>query len=157
MQTIQVSTTLPTSADRVWYAMQSPATFLYVCRGLFGMPALSGRAEPLWAGERGTGWLWAFHVMPAYRHTIEVLEVDHDARMIRTHEHGGMLTSWDHTLQAEPIDEQRCRYSDTVAIDAGRATFAVAATAVQIYRYRQRRWHKLVRKHLMPDGPVYGG
>lgn len=157
MQTIQATTTLPTSADRVWYAMQSPATFLYVCRGLFGVPALSGRAEPLRAGERGTGWLWAFHVIPAYRHTIEVLEVDHDTRTIRTHEHGGILAGWDHTLHVEPIDERSCRYSDTVAIDAGRATFAVAALAVKIYRYRQRRWHKLVRKHLMPDGTAYAG
>ena len=157
MQTIEVATTLPTSADRVWYAMQSPATFLYVCRGLFGMPALSGRAEPLRDGERGTGWLWAFHVIPAYRHTIEVLEVDHDTCTIRTHEHGGILTSWDHTLHVEPIDQHGCRYSDTVAIDAGRATFGVAALAVQIYRYRQRRWHKLVRKHLMPDGTAYAG
>lgn len=119
------------------------------------MPALAGRSEALRAGERGTGWLWAFHVIPAYRHTIEVIEVDHEARTIRTHEHGGILTSWDHTLHVEPIDERSCRYSDTVALDAGRATFAVAATAVRIYRYRQRRWHKLVRKHLMPDGPAY--
>ena len=60
MRTIHLETTLPTSADRVWRAMQSPVTFLYVCKGLFAVPALSGRAEPLRAGERGTGWLFAF-------------------------------------------------------------------------------------------------
>ncbi len=64
MRTIHLETTLPTSADRVWRAMQSPVTFLYVCKGLFAVPALSGRAEPLRAGERGTGWLFAFHVYP---------------------------------------------------------------------------------------------
>ena len=61
MRTVHLETTLPTSADRVWRAMQSPVTFLYVCKGLFAVPALSGRAEPLRAGERGTGWLFAFH------------------------------------------------------------------------------------------------
>jgi hypothetical protein len=76
-------------------------------------------------------------------------------RTICTHEYGGLLTAWDHTLRVEPIDEHRCRYSDTVAIDAGRATRLVAAIAVGIYRYRHRRWHKLVRKHLLPDGPAY--
>ncbi|HZU48291.1 MAG TPA: hypothetical protein VFA16_13720 [Mycobacterium sp.] len=155
MQTIHVATTLPTSADRVWQAMQSPATFLYVCKGLFGIPALQGRSEPLRAGERGSAWLFAFHLIPAYRHTIEVLEVDADTRTIRTHERGGILTAWAHTLHVEPIDQHSCRYSDTVAIDAGRATAAVAAIAVGIYRYRQRRWHKLVRRHLLPDGPAY--
>jgi hypothetical protein len=155
MQTITINTTLPTSADRVWQAMQSPATFLYVCKGLFGIPALAGRSEPLRAGERGAAWLFAFHVIPAYRHTIEIVEVDDDSRTIRTHEHGGIITTWNHTLHVEPVDERTCRYCDTVDIAAGRATAAVAATAKWIYRYRQRRWHKLVRQHLLPQGPAY--
>jgi hypothetical protein len=155
MRTIHVETTLPTSADRVLRAMQSPVTFLYVCKGLFGIPALAGRAEPLRVGERGTAWLFAFHLIPAYQHTIEVTEVDETSRTVRTHEHGGILTAWNHTLNVEPIDENTCRYGDTVDIDAGRATALVATVAVGIYRYRQRRWHKLVRMHLLPQGPAY--
>jgi hypothetical protein len=155
MRTVHVETVLPTSAERVWPAMLSPATFLYVCRGLFGMPALAGRVEPLHAGECGTGWLFAFHVIPAYRHTIEIVEVDEHAGTVRTHEHGGIISVWNHTLHVESIDEHTCRYSDTVDIDAGRATAVVAMGAVGIYRYRQRRWRKLVRKHLLPAGPAY--
>jgi hypothetical protein len=158
-KTIDVSTELPTDADRVWAAMKQPATFLYVTRGLFGMPALAGRSEPVRAGEAGSGWLFAFHVVPAYRHTIEVVAVDEETRTLRTHEHGGVLRRWDHVLHAEPVSDggagatgtgPRCRYSDTVTIDAGRLTGVVAAMAVGIYRYRQRRWHRLVRKHLLP-------
>ncbi len=155
MRTIHLQTTLPTDAERVWRAMQSPVTFLYVCKGLLGVPALAGRSEPLRAGERGTGWLFAFHVIPAYRHTIEVLEVDDAKRTVRTHEHGGVLRAWNHTLRVEPVDAQTCRYSDTVEIDAGLITRLVAALAVGIYRYRQRRWHKLVRLQLLPQGPAY--
>jgi len=155
MRTIHLETTLLTGAERVWHAMQSPATFLYVCKGLFGVPALAGRAEPLRVGERGTAWLFAFHLIPAYRHTVEIAEVDEATRTIRSHEHGGVLRAWNHTLHAEPIDDNRCRYSDTVDIDAGRLTALVAAIAVGIYRYRQRRWHKLVRLHLLPQGPAY--
>jgi len=66
-----------------------------------------------------------------------------------------VLRAWNHTLKVLPIDEANCRYSDTVDIDAGRATAFVAALAVGIYRYRQRRWHKLVRRHLLPQGPAY--
>jgi hypothetical protein len=156
-RTINVSTELPADADRVWAAMQHPATFLYVIRGLLGMPALAGRTEPVQVGEAGSGWLFAFHVVPAYRHTIEVVEVDEASRTLRTHEHGGVLRRWDHVLHAEPLSgpEPRCRYSDTVTIDAGRLPGVVAAMAVGIYRYRQRRWHRLVRKHLLPTGPAY--
>ena len=154
-RTIDVSTELPTDADRVWAAMKQPATFLYVTRGLFGMPALAGRSEPVRAGEAGSGWLFAFHVVPAYRHTIEIVAVDEETRTLRTHEHGGVLRRWDHTLHVEPVSDGGCRYGDTVTIDAGWLTGVVALMAVGIYRYRQRRWHRLVRKHLLPTGPAY--
>jgi hypothetical protein len=155
VRTVHVETILPTDADRVWPAMLSPVTFLYVCKGLLSVPALSGRSEPLRLGERGTGWLFAFHLIPAYRHTIEIVEVDQAGKTLRTHEHGGILKAWDHTLHVEPIDEHSSRYSDTVDIDAGVATAFVAALAMGIYRYRQRRWRKLVRQHMMPQGPAY--
>ena len=135
--------------------MKQPATFLYVTRGLLGMPALAGRSEPVTAGEAGSGWLFAFHLVPAYRHTIEIVDVDEETRTLRTHEHGGVLRRWDHTLHVEPVSDGVCRYRDTVTIDAGRLTPVVAVMAVGIYRHRQRRWHRLVRKHLLPTGPAY--
>lgn len=155
MRSVHVETILPTDADRVWPAMLSPVTFLYVCKGLLSVPALSGRSEALRPGERGTGWLFAFHLIPAYRHTIEIVEVDQTTKTLRTHEHGGILRAWDHTLHVEPIDEHSSCYSDTVNIDAGVATVCVAALAIGIYRYRQRRWRKLVRQHMMPQGTAY--
>ena len=156
MRTVHLETILPTTADRVWPAMLSPVTFLYLCKGLFGFPALSGRSEPLRPDESGTGWLVAFHVIPAYRHTIEVVDVDEATKTVRTHEHGGLLKTWNHTLHVEAVDENCCRYSDTIDIDAGPATAIVAAAAIGIFRYRQRRWHKLVRKHMLaPQGTAY--
>ena len=155
MRTVHVETVLPTDADRVWPAMLSPVTFLYVCKGLFGIPALSGRSEALRLGECGTGWLFALHVILAYRHTIEIVGVDPASKTVRTREHGGILNAWNHTLHVEPIDERSCRYSDTVDIDAGVATIFVAALATGIYRYRQRGWRKLVRRHMLPQGPAY--
>ncbi|CRZ19111.1 hypothetical protein [Mycolicibacterium neworleansense] len=157
MQRIHVETILPTDTERVWQAMQQVPTFLYVCRGLFGVPALAGRTEPFQAGDRGTGWLFAFHVIPAYRHTIEVLDVDGATRTIRTHEYGGVLRSWDHTLHVEPVTDRSCRYSDTVEIDAGRLTSVVVALARGIYAYRHRRWRRLVDKHMSEAGLGAGG
>ncbi|SDW79219.1 hypothetical protein SAMN05421504_1011518 [Amycolatopsis xylanica] len=156
MRTIRVQTDLPTSAENVWQAMQHAASFLYVTRGLFGFPALAGRTAPFQAGERGTGWLLLFHLIPLSRHTIHLVEVDEATRTLRSRERGGVLKAWNHTLHVEPVDEQRCRYSDTVEIDAGRLTGVVARVAVGIYRYRQRRWRKLVHQHLLPTGPRYG-
>ncbi|UYP19568.1 hypothetical protein OED52_03080 [Rhodococcus sp. Z13] len=149
MRSLRLETELPTSAERVWEAMLSPVTFLYVVRGLIGMPALAGRATPLREGESGGGWLWVFHVIPAYRHTIEIVEVDPASHTIRTREHGGVLQQWNHTLHVEPAGEDRCRYRDVVDIDAGPLTPVAVAVAGVLFRYRQRRWHRLVRKHYL--------
>jgi hypothetical protein len=148
--TVHLNTELATDVSRVWNAMQRPDTFLYVVRGLFSVPKLAGRRTPFVAGESGTEWLFAFHVIPAYRHTINVLAVDPATHSIHTAEHGGILRVWNHTLAAEPIDESHTRYSDTVVIDASLLTPIVAQVARGIFRYRQRRWHRLVREHLAP-------
>ena len=157
-RTVTLATDLDAPAERVWQAMLMPATFLHVCRGLLRVPSLEGRIDPLVEGERGTAWLWAFGLVPAYRHTIEVVRVDAGAGIIATHEHGGVLRRWDHTLQVEALggDLRRCRYRDTVTIDAGVLTPLVAALAGGIYRYRQRRWRALARRHLAAPGPAGG-
>ena len=97
----------------------------------------------------------AFHVIPLSHHTIHLVEVDEGTRTLRSHEHGGMLRTWNHTPHVEPVSDVTCRYSDTVEIDAGRLPAVVASFSRGIYRYRQRRWHKLVHKHLLPTGPQY--
>jgi len=153
LRTIHVETHLPTDPEQVWHALLHPASFLYVSRGVLGVPALAGRTAPIREGECARGWLLLFHLIPISRHTIHVVEVDAATRTLRTREHGGPLRVWNHALHVEPAGPGQCRYSDTVEIDAGRLTRVVAVVAVWLYRYRQRRWHKLVRNHLMPEGP----
>lgn len=155
MKTIHLETELPTGADRVWEAMQYPGTFLYVTRGLFGFPALTGRTSRFRRSDQGSGRIVMFHVIPLWRHTLHLVELDDTTRTMRSREHGGAIRTWNHTLHAEPLGPDRCRYSDTIEIDAGPLTGVTAFTGRLIFRYRQRRWHRLVRKHLMPDGPRY--
>jgi hypothetical protein len=155
VKTVHVQTELPTTADHVWRAMRHPASFSYITRGLIGLPALAGRTEPFREGDRGRGLLLLFHVIPFSVHTIHLVELDEATRTMRSREHGGVIKTWNHTLHVEPAGGGRCRYSDTVEIDAGAMTGVVAALAKGLYRYRQWRWRRLVHKHLMPGGPRY--
>lgn len=56
-----------------------------------------------------------------------------------------MIDSWNHTLHVESAGPGRCRYSDTIEIEAGRLTGVVTLVARGIFRYRHRRWHRLIR------------
>jgi hypothetical protein len=118
--------------------------------------ARAGRTDqPFHQGETGTSWLVLFHVLPAWRHTIHLEELDPSTRTMRSRERGGVIKHWNHTLHVEPLGEQRCRYSDTVHIDAGLLTGLVAAVGALMYRIRQHRWQSLTRNHLLLSGPRY--
>lgn len=153
-RTIRIDCTLDAPADRVWRAMQQAGTFLYVTRGVLGLPALAGRTEPFVQGESAAGWLLLFHVVPLSRHHIHLVELDGSTRTMRTEEHGGLLRRWDHTLHVEPLDERRSRYVDVVVMDAGRATAVLSPLAIGFFRYRQWRWTRLVRRHLSAPVPT---
>ena len=146
--TIRVESVVDAPAARVWRALQSPATFLYVTRGILGMPALAGRTEPWQPGEVVKGWLLLFHVIPFSRHTMKVVEIDEDNRTFRAHERGGFLRVWNHSFHVEAAGPQRCRYTDTVELDAGRFTSVAAVGARWFFRYRHSRWRKLARRHV---------
>jgi hypothetical protein len=149
MATIRVTSLVEAPAHRVWTTLQSPATFLYVSRGLLGMPALAGRMDPWRPGEVVTGWLFLFHIIPISRHRIQVMEIEHDAMTFLAHERGGLLRAWLHSFTVVPEGPAACRYTDMVEIDAGRLTPVVAFLARWFYRYRHRRWRSLARRHLM--------
>ena len=147
-RTIHVETELAADADRVWSAMQHPASFRHVIWPVLAVPALSGRTDPVREGEVASGWLLFLSSIPVWRHTIHVVEVDGETRTIRTEERGGPLTRWDHVLHVEPTGPGRSRYSDTVTLDAGPLTASSAAIATALYRYRQARGRRLARRHL---------
>jgi hypothetical protein len=147
-RTIKAARTLPADADRVWGAMKHPASFLYVCRGLLGLPGLAGRTSGVVEGEVGTSRLMLFHVIPLHRHTIRIVHVDEARRRIETEEHGGVIRRWHHVLQVEQGPDGTSHYSDMVDVDAGALTPLVAFLGTFLYRYRQRRWKRLSLRHL---------
>jgi hypothetical protein len=141
-------TILEAPADRVWQAMLQPATMLYVLKGLFSFPALSGRIDPITAGETGAGWTLLLHVIPFARWTIHVVSVDPLMCTIATREGGGLIRRWDHTLHVERLDADRSRYTDAIVVEAGWLTPGVASTVGLIFSYRQWRLRRLARRHL---------
>lgn len=142
--TINRSTTLDATADRVWQAVTTPAAFRLVTRGLIrwqGAPRW--RTEPWREGESLTGLLVIFGVLPLSRHTITMERIDHDCRELQSDEHGGAIRSWRHLIRVTPVDEGSCVYEDIVVIDAGVATPVVATFARWFYGVRQQRWEQL--------------
>lgn len=147
MHTLTLTRTVPLDAPAalVWDAVRTPQAFRTVTRGVLRFPAIAGRADEWREGEQVVGLTWLFGVVPFNRHHLTVTRIDHERRTLTSDEHGGLIRSWVHDIVVEPLDEQRCRYTDRVVIDAGWATLPVTAYAWWFYRIRQRRWRRLAR------------
>lgn len=140
----------------VFEAALQPATFVYVTLGMLGMPALCGRQEPFRVGEKVSGRLFLGNLIPLWAHEIEIVDIDRDSMQLVSHERGGLVRMWHHTIDVEPVSPHDCRMRDTVQIDAGRASTLVTRWAARFYRYRHRRWDRLIRSWgEVPAWPVH--
>ena len=137
---VRVSTDLPIDAAAGMELLRKPALLRHIMRGLLGF---RGDVPDRWPGIGGsvTMRLWFFGVLPAWKHTIHIVEAD-DTHL-KTNEHGGFIRVWNHDARFQPLGPARCLYSDTIEIDAGSLTPLVVAWAHILYRVRQRRWRQL--------------
>lgn len=142
---VRVTTELEAPADKVWALLKRKQTFLYVVRGLMGLPAAREWPEEHREGLKLRGRLWFFHVVPGWEHEIRVVSVDEEKLELRTEERGGLVRTWNHRLKVEPVHEARSRYTDEIRLEAGVLTSLVWAFAHLFYRYRQARWRSLAK------------
>ncbi len=144
--TVTRTTLLEAPAAAVWQAVRTPRAFVTVTRGLLRFPVVESRTDEWEQGEQVVGWTWLFGLLPFNRHHLTVARIDHEQMILTSDEHGGLIRSWVHDIIVEPVDADRCRYTDRVAIDAGWATLPVTAFAWVFYRRRQRRWRRLAQE-----------
>ena len=140
--TVAVSSELPIPADTVADLVTRPALMRHVLWPIVTFPDLPEEYDV----EHGvTVGLALLGVVPLWRHTIRVVEIDREALVAVTEEHGGPVRRWRHRLTAVPLGDDRCRYTDEVEIDAGALTGVTRLVARGLYVYRHRRWRALAR------------
>lgn len=74
----------------------------------------------------------------------DIKETD-ESFTIRDNGRGDMVRVWDHRITASRRDDGRVDYTDEIEVKAGALTPFVALFAAAFYRYRQRRWKRLIR------------
>lgn len=142
----RVERNLPASADQVWTNLQRKQTFLYITRGMLGFSGSDSWPERFAPGLEIQCRLWFLHVLPGWRHFLSVISVDHESMVLLSHERGGPMRKWNHTIRIKAVSEATCNYEDEIEIEAGALTPFVWLYAHIFYRHRQRRWVKLLRK-----------
>lgn len=143
MAVVERSTTLEAPADAVWAAVKTPSAFRTVTLGLLAMPVIRRRQDEWREGETVVGWVFLFGFLPFSRHHLHVASIDESTRTLSSREFGGVIKTWNHDIEINPIDAKTCRYRDRIEIEAGILTPVIVVYARWFYRMRQRRWRAL--------------
>lgn len=146
MVIVDRSTRLEAPSDAVWAAVKTPAAFRTVTRGLLTMPAIATRTDEWREGEVVIGWVFLFGFIPFSHHHLHVAEINASTRTLRSREHGGPITTWNHDIIVTALDGTTCEYRDRIEIDAGILTWLVGLYARAFYTMRQRRWRALAKE-----------
>ncbi len=146
MMIVDRSTRLEAPADAVWAAVKTPGAFRTVTRRLVTMPTIATRTDEWVEGEVVVGWVFLFGFIPFSRHHLNVSEINESTRTLRSREHGGLITTWNHDIIVTPLDATTCEYRDHIEIDAGNLTWLVGLYARAFYAVRQRRWRSLAKE-----------
>ena len=131
--------------------MKKVDTLRYITRGLLGFRPLGEVRDTIAAGDVIRVRLLLFHVLPAWKHEIRVIEVDDAQRRIATEEHGGAVKRWNHVIEVDSGLAGGTRYTDSIDIEAGALSPVIRGYARLFYRYRQRRWRRLARQINIPS------
>ncbi len=145
---LRLETELQAPADWVWQRVQTIDLLERVTWPLLMFRSASAAPLPdRWRLDAPCALvLQSFGVLPLGRHTIRLVGFDNDRRTLDFDEQGALARVWRHTIAVEPIDGDRCRYSDDLEIEGRKgSTWAVWCLAAIFYRYRQVRCRRLAR------------
>ena len=119
--------------------------FLHITRGMLGFRGAEEWPEFFEEGQLIETRLLFFNIVPAWKHTLRLIRVDHENMEITSREDGGFVRRWNHRKWIVEKSESSCLYTDEIDIDAGLLTWLIWAYAHVFYRYRQRRMRLLAR------------
>ena len=141
-----ITTYFDCSEDELWEKIKEPWSLQYVAA-----PILSFSPE---GDESLTGdWevnkpyplkLHLFKIIPLGTHTIKLVKIDRESKIIKSQEKGLLAPVWNHDIQFSEIEPGKVRYTDRIEIKASLLTPFIWLFAHFFYRHRQRRWRSLL-------------
>lgn len=148
MALIEISTYLQAPIAQVAQHVMRPDLLTYVAAPLLRfVPETPAKWPEQWAdGGEYRARLMQFGLIPMGLQIIRtsIVSSDQNRFVLRDNGQGMLAKFWDHTITLQKSNDASTYYSDKVEIKAGWLTPFVVAFAAIFYRWRQRRWHRLI-------------
>lgn len=146
-----ISTLLDAPPERVWEELQRPALLKYVTAPLVVFEPIGPESFPeQWEEDEYRVAMMLFGVVPLGEQSILISKPRVDDTegeqfyQIRDDGTGNLVSTWNHLISVRETADGKTVYTDEIEVKAGILTLLVWLFAAVFYRYRQRRWRKLV-------------
>ena len=141
-----ISTTISTSAEKMWSELQKVSSLMHVAFPLliFKSQDKNPLSEQWRIDQEYPLSIFLFGIIPLGKHVIKILKIDVQNMQILSNEFGLLVRTWNHLIKIEKIADHKIRYTDEIEIKAGMLTIGVWLFALIFYRHRQKRWKKLI-------------
>lgn len=149
---VALSTTLTTAAEVAYQHVRCSALLHYVAHPLIRFRPTTSFPS-LWQEGPYETELCLLGLIPLGRQTIRIELPNGPADgtfRVRDNGQGHLAHTWDHWITIEPLNANRCRYTDRIIIRAGLLTPFVWLFALGFYAWRQYRWQRLVQLDFQP-------
>lgn len=153
--TVTVSSQFPCDRDTVVDYVNRFDTLAYISHPLLKFTPVDPADFPfMWEERRYIVSMRILGMIPFGRQVIGVEKVrcdDPEEYIIRDNGSGDLVQTWDHWIFIRTTDDRGLTgYTDRIEIKAGLLTIPVWIFAQIFYRWRQRRWRRLIRNSFQP-------
>ena len=133
--TIELYHEYETSPEKLWRLSTDWNCLEKAMKGLityYGLPTTE-----IYQGQEIVAQFSLFGIFPKSNWTMKVIEYAPEQHRIKSHEYGGPIQQWNHTLTIKKT-KTGASLKDQIIIDAGRLTPIYARWGLFMYKYRHK-------------------
>ncbi|PSL32972.1 hypothetical protein B0H99_11082 [Planomicrobium soli] len=148
---VTVKSVFNCNSDRFFDEIRKSKSLLYISKPLIKFKSLRRQLLPRELSEgKYLVKMYLLGLIPLGKQWI-VITIDPNKKLIRDNGYSKLISKWDHQISLINIGNHKTLYTDAIEIDAGVLTPVIGVFAYIFYRWRQKRWKKLIKRNFNYD------
>ncbi|QGG55033.1 hypothetical protein [Paenibacillus sp. B01] len=149
---VKVTTIFNCDSEELFHEVKKSKSLLYIAKPLVKFVHSPESPIPeVWEDGRYLVSMYLLGFIPFGKQWI-VISVHNDIKHIRDNGYSRLIKKWDHNIHLTKLGDNKTLYVDTIEINAGILTYFIVLFAHVFYRWRQKRWCKLLNNNFDYDG-----
>jgi hypothetical protein len=142
---VKVKSVFDCDSEDLFREIKKTNSLIYVAKPLVRFVQLPEHPLPeLWEEGKYVVKMYILSFIPFGKQWI-VISIDNNKLNMTDNGYSKLIKKWDHTISLKNVGNNKTLYADTIDINAGGLTIFVVLFAHVFYRWRQKRWNKLIQ------------